>query len=484
MGVDVTTVDVSASAELIEILRRDDVAAFLLVQGEDTEPTKWMDALDTQVVHRLDFTSVEEAARFGDSVQVGIRTTENGAVHRLSRASFFDVYSQLDANAAARILDRPAIPLEERYRAAAFACAASDLGVDVIVTGAAVASRADVADNDLVISVCPEDLLPIFGHYLRRNGNHKFRITTGRIANGGSWENTASAGSIKELYAWAIDSGMVHFQCLYLMADMTPLRDPRVAEALLSIRTRLGRAARALDELLGALSNTAGKGTAASDITEAAAEAFDREMLYLCAAFDGYGRLYATLIDTTVDPRKARDSLFSRTFLDKTLARYSADTSAIDAGQKFAFICSQLRHSIHASVLPAGQYLSRVYGSAETVALDLSDLDYFDPATTSLGQDQLDRLGVWLAEPDDVFGSRTYVADLATVATTLMITALEYIDAFSGLILCHLPSNAPNAHSLLGSAPDTGGPRPSPSKDELYQRKLFGWFINDYGNRG
>jgi hypothetical protein len=164
-------------------------------------------------------------------------------------------------------------------------------------------------------------------------------------------------------------------------------------------------------------------------------------------------------------------------FLDKTLLpSYPSpiDTDDVESGQKFAHVCATLRNQIHASVLPSGHYLSRSYGSAKTVALDLTGIEYFDPDHTTLEQDQIDRLGVWWADPSDVFASPTCVADLATVATTLMVTALEYIDAFSKLIMCHTPVGHPNAHAILGAAPATSAPLPAPSEEELYHRKLFG----------
>ena len=45
------------------------------------------------------------------------------------------------------------------------------------------------------------------------------------------------------------------------------------------------------------------------DVIETAAEAFDRELLYLAAPFDMYGRSYPLLIDPTRDPLKFCQSL-------------------------------------------------------------------------------------------------------------------------------------------------------------------------------
>lgn len=475
VGLDVRTLPSPSEGDLLDLLRRADVEPFLLVQDQDVDPAEWMGAIGSTTVHRVSYSTIDQARRELDTVQVGVTTTEGGVLRRGGSGNFFDVYAQLDGASSARAIGDDDLDMEDRYRAAAFACAAAYLGIDALVTNAPTAGRADVADNDIVASVTPEELIPIFGHYLRCSGNHNIRITTGGLAgNAGTWTRTHSTGSISELYAAGIDSGMVHFDCLHLVAILQ--KDARLIAAMKSIRTRLGRAARALDALLAALTNTGGTGAEASDIAEAAAEAFDRELLYLCSAFDGFGRFYATLLDTTIDPSKTRDTLTSRTFLDRTLKHYpAANATDIEAGQKFAHICATLRHHIHASVLPAGHYLSRAYGSAKTVALDLTGLEYFDPATTTLDQDQIDRLGVWWADPSEVFGQPTYVADLATIATTLMVTALEYIDAFSRLVLCDKPTDTPRPHPALGCAPDTGMPLPPPTETELYHRRLFGW---------
>lgn len=468
------TLSTPTRGDVLDILRRDDVEPFLLVHHEDVEPTPWMRALRTTTIHRVHYSSIDQVSRSGDSVNVGVETYVDGERRAVGGGYFFDMYSQLDSAILAQAIGADDLEPEDRYRAAALAAAAGYLGVNVIVTNAPSAGRADVADNDVVVSVTPHELIPIFGHYLRATGNHNFRITTGGIAGGWSWTRTSSAGSLVELYAAGVDSGMVYFECLTLVAVMKG--DAVVTDALHSIRTRLGRAARALDALLASLTNIDHPSAKPIDVTEAAAEAFDRELLYLCSACDGYGRLYASLIDTRIDPDSSRDTLTSQKFLEKTLPRYpGADVEAVEASQRFAHVISTLRTRIHSAVLPAGQHLSRAYGSAKTVALELDGIDYFDAAKTTLEQAQIDRLGVWWAEPVNALEKQTYVADLATIATTLMVTSLEYIDAFSRLILCEKPTDAPHPHIILGFAPDTGLPLPTPSEDELYHRRLFGW---------
>jgi hypothetical protein len=50
-------------------------------------------------------------------------------------------------------------------------------------------------------------------------------------------------------------------------------------------------------------------GNRGPEVIETAAEAFDREVPYLAAASDMYGRRYPLLIDPTRDPLKFRQSL-------------------------------------------------------------------------------------------------------------------------------------------------------------------------------
>ena len=75
------------------------------------------------------------------------------------------MYQQLDEQASPDGL--PPVTLDERHRAAAYAAACKAVGVDVIVTNMLTAGRSDVADNDLVVSVTPDEAVPLIGHYLR-----------------------------------------------------------------------------------------------------------------------------------------------------------------------------------------------------------------------------------------------------------------------------------------------------------------------------
>jgi hypothetical protein len=94
---------------------------------------------------------------------------------------------------------------------------------------------------------------------------------------------------------------------------------PVAGEAFKSIRIRLSRAAKALDHLLAALSNPL-DGKRVEDVADAAAEAFDRELLYLSAVYDIFGRTYQAMINPAIDQKKARGSLDSRAFVEKEVA--------------------------------------------------------------------------------------------------------------------------------------------------------------------
>lgn len=476
VGIDTRTFCDPFPGDLLDVLRRDDVEPYLLVQKGDQQPNAWMDALNTHVLHTLNYTSFEAAARSGDATELWFRTTERSQMRRTGRCHFFGVYQQLDRLHATEQGSDDLTP-DDRYRAAAFAAAAGALGVDVILTNAPTAGRADVADNDIVISVLPDGLLPIFGHYLRINCNHHIRITTGDLVGGGTITRTGSTRSVTDLYDAGVGSGLMYFECLQIAAKLQG--QVEVSQSLASIHTRLGRAVRALDTLLAALTNSTGSDTKAEDATEWAAEAFDRELLYLVAAFDGFGRLYRLLLNQKLKPESIKQgTLHADKFLAaEVINRYPEPLLAeVIRLQKYANVCAQLRHRIHASVLPAGQYLSRPYGSAKTVAVDISDLEALDPTVSGLQQGHYDRLGVWWAESEASFGPPAYVADLATLGVALMETALEYIDAFSKLILCNNPSDAPDPNPVLGSAPEMPHDLTYPaSSEELYHRALFGW---------
>jgi hypothetical protein len=104
-------------------------------------------------------------------------------------------------------------------------------------------------------------------------------------------------------------------------------------------------------------------------------------------------------------------------------------------------------------VLPTGSFANRSYGSAQAIAIDLGQTD------VELTQELIDRLAIWQAEPNPIFGQITAVADIATAAVELFIASVEYVDPFSYLIMCTKSPNAPNAADLLGKITDMGAPR-------------------------
>jgi hypothetical protein len=61
-------------------------------------------------------------------------------------------------------------------------------------------------------------------------------------------------------------------------------------------------------------------------------------------------------------------------------------------------------------------------------------------ADNGMTRDHYDALGVWVANPVSIFGDPLVVADLATAGVTLMGAALEYVEAFTKLILRNKPA--------------------------------------------
>ena len=97
-------------------------------------------------------------------------------------------------------------------------------------------------------------------------------------------------------------------------------------------------------------------------------------------------------------------------------------------------------------------------------------------ANLKLTQAHYDSLGVWLADPVEGFGARATVADLATVAVTLMGAGTGLIEAFTKLILRNKPAAASAPHSILGCVQaQPGEAEPQPHPRELFYRSLFDW---------
>ena len=71
----------------------------------------------------------------------------------------FDIYSMIDA----QHWPTTDLSADDRIRAAVLAAAGNGLGTDVIVSLGPTVGRADVGDNDIVTTVSPDDLHPVFG---------------------------------------------------------------------------------------------------------------------------------------------------------------------------------------------------------------------------------------------------------------------------------------------------------------------------------
>ena len=127
------------------------------------------------------------------------------AVGGSARAHFFDVFQQMDAQTAPAGADL--LTIEQRHHAAA----AAVLGIDAIVTNAPTAGRSDVADNDVVASISPDDAVAVIGRYLRITENPKVEVQRGALVGGGSWEMTESTATTANLYDWGVLSAMPYF---------------------------------------------------------------------------------------------------------------------------------------------------------------------------------------------------------------------------------------------------------------------------------
>lgn len=257
--------------------------------------------------------------------------------------------------------------------------------------------------------------------------------------------------------------------------------------ALKAIRVRLARAVRALDHLVAALSNPV-DGRRRADVVETAAEAFDRQLLYLAAAFDIYGRLYPRLVDPARDWTGFKLSLDAKGYVKELVEReYDADAlTEVQRLHVYATVCKALRNHIHDGVLPVDQHPGRSYGNSMNIALNLDAMPELLPSDDDrLTQEHYDALGVWRADPVDVLGSPVTVADLATAGVTLMGAGLALVEAFSRLILRNKPQAATAPSPLLGllsALPADAGPLLSTHPRALRYRALLGWHSDCWEN--
>jgi hypothetical protein len=92
------------------------------------------------------------------------------------------------------------------------------------------------------------------------------------------------------------------------------------------------------------------------------------------------------------------------------------------------------------------------------VALNVDAMPELAPgAKNGMGQEHFDSLGLWRADPADVFGPPVMVADLATAGFTLMGAGLALVEAFTKLILRNKPQSATAPSPLLGCLPALPG---------------------------
>jgi hypothetical protein len=472
LGIDTTTMPVPPDGYLSRFFGRDEIDVQLLLPEGKEIPPAWTEVLHEPLVRQVGFTSIENAGRELDTVYFWIKTETEQETSN-TRAHFFDVYQHLDAQTA------PAadpIAIEQRHHAAAYAAAAAALGIDAIVTNARTTGRSDVADNDVVASITPDEAVAVIGHYLRITENPKVEVRRGALMGGGTWEMTESTATTANLYDWGVVSAMPYFEIFSALA--TNQGDMETVNALRSIHVRLARASRALDKMLAALSNPV-VGSRRADVIETAAEAFDRELLYLAAAFDIYGRRYLLLVDPTRDPSKFRLSLDARGYLtDHVNKEYDASALAeVTRLHVYTGVCKILRNHIHDGILPVDQHPGRSYGNSVSIALNLNAMPELAPgANNGLAQDHFDSLGVWKADPTELFGSPVMVADLATAGFTLMSTGLALVEAFTKLILRNKPQSATAPSPLLGCLPaPPGWTEPPPPERAAFHKALFGW---------
>jgi hypothetical protein len=354
------------------------------------------------------------------------------------------------------------------------------VGIDAIVSTAPTVGRSDVADNDIVASVTPDDAVALIGHYLRMTSNPAVDVQRGSLAGSwGSWEMTDTAATIENFYDWGVVSNMPYFDCFPVMATRTG--DMETVTALKSIRVRLARAAHALDHMLAALSNPV-DGRRRADVIETAAEAFDRQLLYLAAAFDIYGRRYLLLIDSTRDPKNFRFSLDGKGYVKDHLEKeYDADAlTDVQRLHVYAGVCKVLRNHIHNGILPVDQHPGRSYGNSTNIALNLDAMPELQPdsADDRMTQEHYDALGVWQADPVDVLDSPVTVADLATAGVTLMGSGLALVEGFTKLILRNKPQKAAAPCPLLGCIQaKPGETEPALHHRAVLYRALFGWHL-------
>lgn len=259
--------------------------------------TAWIEACEVEKRYVIHYTDPQSAGRFMDAMEFTVSTMRDGDRRGWRKCHFFDLYALFDA----KTTPTTDLSVDDRVRAAVLASAGYGIGTDVIVSLAPTVGRADVGDNDIVTTVTPDDLQPVFGHYLRMTGNR----TVAEYRCGGQTVSVVEKmepPSVTEVYDIGLSSLLGWLDMFRIVA--LSLGEVQAVAEIDTVRTRIRRAARALDEVIAALSRTNGRDAAPpADTIEFVSEAFDREMLYLMAVFDGYGRAFVRWLD----PLSGRD---------------------------------------------------------------------------------------------------------------------------------------------------------------------------------
>ena len=164
----------------------------------------------------------------------------------------------------------------------------------------------------------------------------------------------------------------------------------------------------------------------------------------------------------------------------------------------YAWVCKQLRNHIHDGILAVDPHPGRSYGSSKNVALNLGRIPALAPgADNDMTQAHYDALGVWHTEPLSFFDGSSMVADLATTGFTLMRAGLEYVEAFTKLIIRNKPqrmldgeSAAAEEDSMHSGDSETnsipsrflgcvqaqpGEVQPPPPEKAVFYSSMFGW---------
>ncbi len=206
------------------------------------------------------------------------------------------------------------------------------------------------------------------------------------------------------------------------------------------------------------------------------------------------------MINPALDQRKARGLLDSRAFVEKEVAtQYDASLlSDVTRLRVYAWLCKQLRNHIHDGILAVDPHPGRSYGSSKNVALNLGRIpELTHGADNDMTQAHYDALGVWHTEPLSLFEGSSMVADLATTGFTLMRAGLEYVEAFTKMIIRNKPRKMLDGESAAAEEDSTqlgdsetnsipsrflgcvqaqpGEVEPPPPEKAVFYSSMFGW---------